>query len=57
VTRRQAISPIVSIFGYPGEQIAASAAEHRKNENDISLEEFGKNVSVRPWRLETCGPY
>jgi hypothetical protein len=31
VNRRQAILPIASIFGYPGEQIGASVAErHRK---------------------------
>jgi hypothetical protein len=33
VTRRQAIRPIASVFGYPGEKIGASATEHRKNQN------------------------
>ena len=31
VTRRQAILPIASIFGYPGEQIGESVAERRRN--------------------------
>jgi hypothetical protein len=33
LNRRQAIRPIASVFGYPGERIGASATEHRKNQN------------------------
>jgi hypothetical protein len=48
VNRRQAILPSASIFGHPGEQISALAAERQKS----NYKEASPYLERRPMRLE-----